>query len=178
MHLDHVAGRAGVGRHDRRLPPRDAIEQRRLTRVWRPGDRHHKPLAQPFAAMAVGQCATDLRIELARNRDRRRQQIFRHVPLVRKIDARFDQRQRLDQLLAPGVGLLAERAAHLTVGLPPLALCLGHDQVGKPLDGGEVELAVLEGAAGEFARLSRPQAFDTAERGQESRDDGAAAMRL
>ena len=40
----------------------------------------------------------------------------------------------------------------------PLRLGLGARQVGQALDRGEVEPAVLEGAAGELARLRRPQA--------------------
>ena len=35
MHLDHVARRAGVGRHDRGLAPRQAIEQARLAGIRR-----------------------------------------------------------------------------------------------------------------------------------------------
>ena len=55
MHLDHVARRPGVGRHDRGLTPRQAIEQARLAGVRRAGDRHRQPLAQPLAAMFVGE---------------------------------------------------------------------------------------------------------------------------
>ena len=41
-----------------------------------------------------------------------------------------------------------------------LAFGLGHHQVGEALDRGEIELAVLEGAAGELAGLGRAQALD------------------
>ena len=58
----------------------------------------------------------------------------------------------------PGLGAIAEQAAHLLERLPALRLGLGADQVGQRLDLGEIELAVLEGAAGELARLRQPQA--------------------
>src|SRR5215813_8099373 len=40
MDLDHVAGRAGVGRHDRGLAFGEAVEQRRLADVGRASDRN------------------------------------------------------------------------------------------------------------------------------------------
>ena len=63
-------------------------------------------------------------------------------------------------LRPPGFGAAAERALQLPQRLPPLALRLRHDQVGEALDRGEVELAVLEGAAGEFAGLGGAQALE------------------
>src|SRR3954465_8569013 len=55
MHLAHVARRPCVGRHDRGLAPRQAIEQARLAGVRRARDRNREPLAQPLAAMLVGE---------------------------------------------------------------------------------------------------------------------------
>ncbi len=46
-----------------------------------------------------------------------------------------------------------QRAIHLLQGLAPLLVGLGGDQVGDSLGPGEVELAVLEGAARELAGL-------------------------
>ena len=85
---------------------------------------------------------------------------------------------RLDQPLAPGFGLLAERALHLPERLPPLAFGLGVDQVGQALDGGQIELAVLKRAPGELARLGRPQAVEPAQRGKGRGNNGAAAVQL
>ena len=105
-------------------------------------------------------------------------QILRHVAFVGEVDGGFDLRQRLDRARAPGFGAVAEQAAHLLERLPALRLGLGVDQVGQRLDLGEVELAVLEGAPGELARLRQPQPRDPAERRQHRRDHGAAAMQL
>ena len=79
---------------------------------------------------------------------------------------------------APGLGAVAEQALHLPERLAALAFGLGADQVGQAFDRGEVELAVLEGAAGEFAGFGRAQAVDAAKRRQRGRDHRAAAMQL
>ena len=53
--LDHVARRAGDRRGDRRLAPRELVQQARLAGVRRPDDRDRDAVAQPLAAMPVGQ---------------------------------------------------------------------------------------------------------------------------
>ena len=52
---------------------------------------------------------------------------------------------------------LPSQPLHLAQRLGALAFRLGRNQVGQALDRGEIELAVLEGAAGELARLGRAQ---------------------
>ena len=106
------------------------------------------------------------------------EQIVRHVGLVGKVDAGFDQRQRLDEFLPPGLGAVTQRAGHLPIGLPALALGFRHYQIGEAFDGGEIELAVLEGAAGEFAGLGGAQILEAGEGGQRRRDHRAAAVQL
>ena len=88
---------------------------------------------------------------------RRPDEVLRHV-LVGKIDARLDQRQRLDQPAAPGIRPAAERAGKLPHRLRALRLGLGEHQIGEALDGGEIEPPVLERAPRELARLRGPQA--------------------
>ena len=118
------------------------------------------------------------RFQLARDAQRGREQILRHIGLVGKIDARFDQRQRLDQPLPPAFRRLGERALQLAQRLPPLAFGLRHDQVGEAFDRSQIELAVLEGAAGELASLGRAQAGQARKRSKRRRDHGAAAVQL
>ena len=178
MHLDHVPRRPRERRHDRHLPLGDAIEQRRLAGVRRPGNRHHQAVAQPLAPARARQRFGDLVAEFARNRQRRPDQILRHVRLVGKIDARLDQRQRLDQPRPPGLDAITEQALELGVGLTALRLGLGTDQIGEPLHRGEVEPAVLESAARELTRLRRPQSFDPAERAEHRGNHRAAAVQL
>ena len=120
----------------------------------------------------------DLVAKLARDLQRRPDQILRHIGLVGKIDPRLDQRQRLDQPRAPGLGAVAEQTLELAIGLPALRLGFGADQIGQALDRGEIELAVLEGAARELARLRRPQSLDAPERAEHRGDDRAAAVQL
>ena len=62
--------------------------------------------------------------------------------------------------VAPAVIERPQRAARLPERLAPLRLGLGVDEVGEALGFGEVELAVLEGAAGELSRLGGPQAVE------------------
>ena len=178
MHLDDVTGGPGMRRDDRRFAFRQQVEQRRLAGIRRPGDGHHQPLADALAAMAVGQRRPDLGGQFAHHIQSRSDQLFRHVGLVGKIDTGLDQRQRLDQPPPPGLGAVAEQALHLPERLPPLPLRLGADQIGKAFNRCEVELAVLEGAAGELARLSRAQALDAAERLKRGGDHRGPAVNL
>ena len=106
-----------------------------------------------------------------------RNQVVRHI-LVGKIDARLDQRQRLDQPAPPGVRAAAERAGKLAHRLRALRLGLGEHEVAKPLDGGEIEPPVGKRAARELARLRGPEARQLAERGEHRRDHRAAAVQV
>ena len=78
--------------------------------------------------------------------------------------------QRLD--------LPAERAAGQRQRRAALRFGLGREQIGEPLGLGEVDPAILEGAAGELARLGGAQPLDPAERRQHRRDHRAAAMEM
>ena len=55
---------------------------------------------------------------------------------------------------------------------------LRRDQVGQTLDRGQIHAAVLEGPAGELARLGMTQALELPQRRQHRRDHGAAAVHL
>ena len=143
-----------------------------------PRDRHHQTVAQPFATRGAGQRFGDLVAQALHNLQRRSDQVLRHIGLVGEIDARFDQRLRLDHPRAPGLGPFAEQAFELPIGLPALRLSFGADQIGKAFDGGEIEPAVLKGAARELACLRRPQALDATERAQRRGDHRTAAVQL
>ena len=138
----------------------------------------HRPSRKPLAARGAGKRRVDLVGQRPSDRERAVDEILRHVAFVGKVDRGLDLRQRLDRARAPGLGAVAEQAAHLLERLPALRLGLGADQVGERLDLGEVELAVLEGAARELAGLRHPQARDPAERRQRGGDHGAAAVEL
>ncbi len=134
--------------------------------------RNRSPRSAPASAAAISS-ASGRAIAIARAI-----RFCRHVALVGEVDGGLDLRQRFDGLGPPGLGAVAEQAAHLLERLPALRLGLGADQVGERLDLGEVELAVLEGAAGELARLRQPQPLDPAERRQHRGDDRVAAVEL
>ena len=117
-----------------------------------------KPFAQTFAAMIVVERARDRIADRAHRFidafDQARWQI-----LFRKVDRRFDPRERTQQTAAPGLDLLAEGAFHLPQRLASLRLGLGGDEIGETFDLGQVELAVVEGAAREGAGLGRLEAL-------------------
>ena len=178
MDLDDVARSAGIRRHDRRRAPSQSIDYTRLSDIDRPGYGDHQAVAQPFAAMPVVEQRADLAVELPRNVARGRDEIVGHVAFVGKVDHRLNQRQRRYQPGPPALRLLAQQAAELPERLAPLRLGFGADEIGQTLDAGEVELAVGKAAAGELAGLRRPQTFHRAERADERRHHGAAAMQV
>ena len=144
MHLDDVARGAGVGRYDRRLAPRQPIEQRRLAGIGWPGYGDHEAIAQPLAAAAVGEDAGDLVTQLLRSIERGTEQIFRHIGLIRKIDPRLDQSERLDQPPPPSLGAVTDQTLELTKSEATLCRRFGGDKIGQTLDRREIEPAIFE----------------------------------
>ena len=97
--------------------------------------------------------------------------------LVREVDRRLEMREHAREALRPAPVERALRARELARRLPALRLGFGRHQVGDRLGLEEVELAVQERAAGEFAGLGEAQPFmpqDLEERGEH----GAAAVHL
>ena len=82
---------------------------------------------------------------------------FRGKVLVRKIDCRLEVCEDAGQPIAPATINVTQFAAELTQCLAALSLGLGRGQVGDCLGLQQIELAVEEGAAGEFAGLGEPQ---------------------
>ena len=163
MHLDHVARRAGDRRHDRRLAPGDPVEQGRLAGVRRPRNRHHQPVAQPLAARGARQ-------RLARFRRAARARSF-SAGATRSSGTSASSEKSIRASTSASASISRARQVsarspskplQLPIGLPALRFGLGADQIGQALDRGEIELAVLEGAARELAGLRRPQALDRA----------------
>ena len=97
---------------------------------------------------------------------------------VGKVDLRLDIAIASSERGADRLGVAAQRAAGDAQRLAPLRLGLGVDEVGEALDLGQIELAVLERAPGEFARLGRTQAGQARERGDDAGDRRAAAGHL
>ncbi len=85
------------------------------------------------------------------------------VAFVAEIDRGFHERARLEDVLAPALIEIGQRAAHLSQGLMALRLRLGLDKVRQPFNLREIYPAVLEGAAREFAGLGEATAGQPAE---------------
>ena len=74
------------------------------------------------------------------------------IAFVDEIDRGFERGEDRNQSLAPFLDLRSERAAILRQCLTPLRFGLRGNQIAEPLDGGQIELAVQQRAAREFAR--------------------------
>jgi hypothetical protein len=66
----------------------------------------------------------------------------------------------------------------LSQSLAALRVGVGKYQVGQTLDAGQIKLAILKGAAREFAGLRRAQTLDLRQRIEYGRDDRTPAMHL
>ena len=81
---------------------------------------------------------------------------------------------------APALVQRSQPTLHLGQGLSALGLGLGGDQIGQALDLGQIQFAVVERAAGEFAGLRRPEPVETGQgrRHRPDRRDAAVNMQL
>ncbi len=154
--LQRIPRRARNRGDDRDVAPGQRVEQARLAGIGRAGQDHDETLAHPLAhreaaeRLAQGEqhrLGDIQRLVLQRTRD---------VALIGKVDLRRQQGHRLQQLRAPLLRQRAERAVHLPQRLSPLPFRLRIDQIGETFHRGEVELARLEGAAGEFPGFGQP----------------------
>ena len=98
--------------------------------------------------------------------------------LVGKIDRRFEMGQRAQAERAPVLVEAMQRAIHLLQRELALLVGFRRDQVGDGFGLGEVELAVLEGAARELAGLGQPAEAQLADRLQRAADHRAPAMQV
>ena len=174
--FDHVPRGARPRRDDRRLPADQRVQEGRLAGIGRPEDRHHEPLAQAFAPAAIGEVRLHLGPERRRAAADLRVEIGREV-LGFELDEGFLAGEQPGQPLRPTVMERGEAALGLLQGLPALGSGFGGDQVGNALGGGEVQLAVDEGAAGELARLGGACARRD-QRLRHAGDHGRAAMEV
>src|SRR5262249_15278733 len=133
-------------------------------------------MAQSLAAMAVGEVPRDLAAERPGGAAHLLPEPIGEA-FFGKVDLGFYISERAQQPASPVLIETPERAAKLAERLPSLPRRLGRDQIGPALRGREIELAMLEGAPGEFAGLGEAKA-QRGERLHQSGDDGAAAMEV
>ena len=176
LHLDDVARGAGMRRYDRDLAPRQLIHQGRLADIRRTGNRNHEAVAQAFTLALCRKDFFDFAQERFDLRQRRRDQFRGHIALVGKIDAGFDQRRRLDDPRAPVARFVAEQALQLAQRLAALPVGVGVNEIVEAFGFGQIELAVLEGAAGEFAGLGGAHIFQRRQRRENRGQHRAPAM--
>ena len=160
MHLNGVTRGAGMGRDNRRVTLRQPVEQGRLAGIRQPGDSDDESVAQALPSPRLRDRARNLVAQLFRGTQRGAEKVFRNVGLIGEVNPRLDEGERGDNLLTPRLGTIANQPLELTKRLPALRRGLGRNQIRQAFDGGEIEPAVVEGAAGEFAGLGRAAAVD------------------
>jgi hypothetical protein len=134
---------------------------RRLADIRRARDRDHQSLAQAFTSALCRKHFLDFAEQRPDLRQRRRHQLRRHIALIGEIDAGFDQCRSLNDLCAPVTRLVPEQTFQLAQRLAALPIGVGMNEIIETLRLGEIELAVLEGAAGKFAGLRRTHILET-----------------
>ncbi len=87
-------------------------------------------------------------------------------------------RQRAQAAGPPVLVKTVQRAIHLLQRLPPLRRRLRRHQVGDPLGLGQVELAILKGAACELAGLREPAEAEMGDGVKRGPDHRTAAMQM
>ncbi len=112
------------------------------------------------------------------SRDRRPQRRIDRLILLVIIDRPLGLRRQAEQPLLPCRDLLAQPAFGERQRGLALRFGLGLDQVGEALGFGQVDPAILERPAGEFARLGRPQPVDRGQRGEQRIHHRPPAMAL
>ena len=152
------------------------VHQRRLADIRRTRDRDHQPLAQPLTLALPGKDVLDFTEQRCDLGNRRRDQLRRHIALVGEINSGFDQGAGFDDLPPPISRPIAEHTLQLAQRLAALPIGVGTNQIVETFGLGEIELAILERAAGELARLRRAHILDCRERREQRCDHGAPAM--
>ena len=177
MNLDNIAGGPRLLRDDGHVAARQRIQQARLAGVGRSGDDHAEAVAQALAA-PVGEMMRDAGEELRHDGIGLDAGVRGDVGLVGEIESGFDKGLRLDQLLTPALIERPRPALALGQSLARLRLGLGGDEIGKALDLGEIEPAILEGAARELAGLGETHVIHGQQGANDEPNHGAAAMNM
>ena len=151
------------------------VEQGRFARVGGADDGDLDPVTQPLASVAVVEMGGDL-ADQRRNPGLHRPEGAAGAIFLGEIDLGLGMGLDPHQTGTPILVERAQPAFHLTQRLATLGFGLGVDQVGQALDLGQVEFAVIEGAAGEFAGLRRPQAVNCGERSGHRGDHRTSAV--
>ena len=134
-----------------------------------------KPSRRRSAASAVASARSIRSIAAPRGAFDRVQRQAVRVLDIGKIDLRLDGRHRLDEGGANRVALAAQRAAGDPLRLSPLRLGFRLDQIGKPFDFRQIDLAIDERAPGEFSRFGKPQSGNSRKRLNHRGGDGPSA---
>ncbi len=155
--LDGVARGAGDRRDDRAVASQELIQQARFAGIGTPKDGDAETATQDLAFtrrreefLDPGKSCRQAFLEL---RTRRWRDVF-----LREIDVSFDMREGHHQVISKRINAPGEGAGELFVGSRKGEIRAGMNQVRDRLRLRQVQPAIEEGAAGEFARLGASRA--------------------
>ena len=156
-HLDDVPGGPGGRGDNRSLPPGEGVEERALPGIRGTHQGDGEPVPDLLCPPDPGHSLRQGCDQTIQDWPRPARKVLGQV-LVGKIHSGLEEGQGLDKVSAPHVPGPAQGAVELGQGLAPLGLGLGINEVSDPLGLGQIEPAILEGAAGELAGLRKAQA--------------------
>ena len=177
-HLDQVPGGPRLVGDDRHVAPGKGVDEAGLAGIDGPDHHHLGAVAQPLAAPAIVEMPGDVRRNGLHVVPGTGRYLFRHIVLVGEVQFRFHHGARPDQPRSPRIERPAQRPGGLAHRLAPLRLGLGMDQIGEPLDLGEVEPTGCKGAARELAGVGGPQAHEARQSRDHRRNHGTPAMHM
>ncbi len=153
-----------------------AFRKTRLAGIGRAGD--HDAHAVPQALASALQRLVNLFQQFVNNPARLQRRADPDIALVGEVEFGLDQRLGAEQAPPPRLVAGAGHPLRLKQGLLALAARLGIDEIGEALDLTEIELAVLERAPGELARLGKPRAGKREHRLDQLANHGAAPVHV
>ena len=131
-----------------------------------------KPSRRRAAASAVASARSIRSIAPRAAPSNRFKREIRRVLDVSEIDLRFDRRHGLEKACPDRLALAAQRPAGDVLGLSPLSLRFGLDQIGEPFHLGKIDLSIHERAPREFPGLGEAQSGNERQRLDAGRGDG------
>ena len=135
---------------------RESVQQARFPRVGGAKDGDREPIAQPLPQMPVGKRVLDFLAERGEDRPDPLLEIAGQI-FVGEIDRRLQESERPRQPGRPVPDPPGKTPIQLLERLTPLGRRLRRDQVGESLDLGQVQAAIVEGAARKLPRLRQSQ---------------------
>ncbi len=173
-----VARRSGNGRDDGQFVAGELVEQAGFPNVGLANENDlQATLQQAPLLRAIEHCQQSVTQpgQAAKGIGRLKEVDF----LIGKIERRFGQRTQFGELIDKQMDFFGELTLQRAYGAAGSTRGGGVDKVGNRFSLGQIELAVLEGAAREFSGLGKPRAkFETARKQQLQNNRAAVTLQF